>query len=215
MPAIIHEFASRHSFMIALGVIYFCWIYLDSFIGGATYFTKRLGPAGIKTLVTLLIILACLGSKQLGFRQLINRPFDSRRTAEAVIQHNLDTPDTLLVTTDPVRVTSLFLFFKNIRADYGPAPFGAAPQSFSHVAYLSLRKYVPSLEEIKPLVLEIARKNPAKTILVVSMGPKGNADFPTNDPDYNLISIYQTPPSPQYKGYAESYQVYVLQRQGP
>ncbi len=215
IPACLYGFSTRHSFMLVLEMIYFIWIYLDDMVRG-NFKKSPFPPQTIRGLAVVLIITSCLACQWYGLRTAFKYNFDSRRTAMAIIDRQFDRPDTLLVTANPTYTTSLLLFFKNIRVDYGPPPFGPGPQSFADFFLTRMRTHIPTLSEMKPLVMNLAKANPGKTILVVTVNTDGSHES-LNDPDYRLDPVYfSPPPNPekhegeffQIKG--EFYQVYVL-----
>jgi hypothetical protein len=160
-------------------------------------------------LAAILIITICFACQWGGLRTAFQYEFDSRRAAAAILARHLDQPDTLLVTANPTSTTPLLLFFKNIRVDYGPAPFGPPPQSFADFFLTRMRTHIPSLSEMKPLVLNLARANPGKTILIVTVNTDGSHDS-VSDPDYRLDPVYFSPPPKTDDHRGEFYQVYVL-----
>ena len=211
VPTALYACLGRHLFMINLGLIYFCWIYLDSFLRAETQWGLKVGSIGVRLLITVLIGTAVFTSGRGGFAKFEHPPYDSSNAAQAVIRNGLDQPDTLLVTTEPFRTMSLLLVFKHIHGDYAPSQFGASPQSFAGVAYGSyFFEPTPSLEEMKPLILDLAQKNPTKTIVVVSTGTKPAADPPGDDSALHLVCLYQTPAASHFGPSDESYRVYVL-----
>ena len=72
-------------------------------------------------------------------------------------------------------------------------------------------KPVPTLQDLKPEVIDLAQANPTKTIMVVSSDLKTGKT--PNDPDYQLIPIYASPiVHTREDNLSEFYQVYVLKR---
>jgi putative flippase GtrA len=212
IPTLTYGCGSRHSFMLVCEVVYFIWIYLDDIIRAIKPSGDSVKERSSIVFATILIITGCIACQPGGLRTAFHNHSDSYRTAQAIIRENLDRPGTLLVTTDPCRVTAVLLFLKNIRQTYGPPPYGPPPQSFADFYLTRLRKHVPTIEELKPLVLKIARENPASTILVVSADPVQNNNF--NDPDlsFELIPIYQSPLKAFAYNDDELFQVYTLKR---
>jgi hypothetical protein len=209
VPTLLHSCLPRHAFMVVLGIIFFIWIYLDDIVAQS--------PAtGTRTLIqaTLFIILACFLAKPGGFKEVFkhNANWDSTHTAQAIIENHLDDPDSIMVVTEPDFSTPILMQLKHIRTDYGPPPYPAAPMSFADSLYTRMKKHqIPSLEDIKPLVLKLALAHPSETIMVVSGDPK-NIGFDDHDPSYKLIPIYSSPALPVDHFQSELFQVFVLKR---
>lgn len=211
IPIVTYGGTGRHFFMIELGIVYYFWVYLDDFIASGKFAFFRLGPRGVCVLCTLMIVVPVLTLKRNMFSELRYQP-DERNTARAIIGHGLDTPNSIMVATDPFRTMAMFLFLKNIREDYVPPEFGPSPQSYALDAYVRiLLKESLSADDMKPLVLEVSRRNPGKTIVLVIGGAKAVLDPQSGDPNYQLTSIYESPAKPAVAINDEYYRVFVLQ----
>jgi len=210
IPACLYGMGTRHAFMVVVETVYFIWIYLDDILRNSSAKTPP-RESFMTGLAALLIITICIACQWAGLRTAFKYEFDSRRTAQAIIAHHLDQPDTLLVTTDPAFSTPLLLFFKNIRVTYGPPPYGPPPQSFADFFLTRMRTHIPTLEEMKPLVMNLAREHPDKTLMVVSVNP-GNPPPRNDDPSYQLVPVYLSPPPPVDDHKGEFYQVYLLKK---
>jgi hypothetical protein len=103
------------------------------------------------------------------------------------------------------------MLLDHIRADYRPAPFPDEPGSFADFYYYRQRRHVPTLEEMKPAIAELARANPGKNIVAVSAEDPGSP-APPADPDFQLVPIYSSPPASYAHDDYEAYQVYLLAR---
>jgi hypothetical protein len=191
IPIIAYSAYARHLYMLGLGVLYLCWIYYDQILRGDWWLTRKWGPSGAAFAVTLLIIIAGWAPKPY-LRHAYPGLDDSTNAAESIVRNNLDRPDTLIVATDPFSTMSLLPYLTSIKSDYAPPQFGPSPQSYAYDAYVSYVPLTPSVAENKPLVLDVAAKNPGKTILVVGTRPK-STDVPDYGPNYHLELIYRTP----------------------
>ena len=99
IPFMEYRMAARHCFMLEVEVIYFVWIYYDDILrqaNGTTFFRI---PRSIA--VTLLVLTATVACSTTGIRNAFRRDSDSTSAAEAVIQQNLDRPDTLFFRGQP------------------------------------------------------------------------------------------------------------------
>ena len=207
VPTILYGCHERHAFMVVLGVVYFLWIYLDDIILKNPQIETR-----ILVRTTMLIVFVCVAAQPGQIRGTFKANWDSTHTAKAIIKNNLDQTNTLMVATEPDMTTSILMQLHNIRNDYGPSPYPPQPMSFADFFYTRMKRdQIPTLEDIKPLVLKLASANPSKTILVVSSDPE-NMNFNDHDPNYDLVPIYASPSHPEYHWFAEFYQVYVLKR---
>ena len=202
IPAVFYSCGTRHSFMLVAEVFYLVWIYFDDLRIPAG-FVKVSRPAS-QCFATAALVLASMICQPTGLKLALDRDSDSDAAARSIIARGLDRPDTLVVTTNPTSTTPLLLFFHHIRITYGLAPFGPAPQSYANSLSTRLRDHVPSLEEIKPLVLRLARGNPDKPTVVISVGSNDNEL--RSDPHYPLQLFYASPSTPAFT--QEAYRLY-------
>jgi hypothetical protein len=210
IPIIAYSAWARHMYMLELGVVYFCWIYYDNLLKADWWLTRRWGPSGVACVVALLIFLAGWAPKPY-LRHAYPGWDDARNAANSIVRNNFDQPDTLLVTTDPFKTMSLLPYFKSIKSDIAPPQFGPSPQSYAYDAYVRYVSTTQSVAEIKPLVLDVAAKNPGKTILVLGTRPR-SADIPDYGPQYQLQLVYRTPLD--MGALDEGFEVYVLREVG-
>ncbi len=207
VPTLLHTCQPRHAFMVVIGIVYFIWIYLDDIIA-----KNPAREARILMQVSLLIVVASFAAKPGGLRQVLRHNWDSTNTAHAIIENHLDEPSTLMVATEPDFTTPVLMQLKNIRTNMA-ASLSAGPMSFADYFYTQMKKHhIPSLEEIKPMVLNLAAANPSKTIMVVSSDP-ANTGFDDHDSNYVLVPIYSSPVFPSASHFDQEYfQVFVLKR---
>ena len=87
--------------------------------------------------------------------------------------------------------------------------FQSLYHSFADFYYYRQRKHVPTVGDMKPVVLDLQRANPAKNILVVS-ATDYDQPWPPADAAFPLVCLYSSPaPSYAHDDY-EAYQVYLL-----
>jgi hypothetical protein len=208
IPIIAYSAWGRHLYMLGLGVVYFCWIYYDNLLKADWWLTRKWGPFGVAFAVTLLIFFAGWTPKPY-LRHAYPGWDDGRNAAYAVIDNHFDRPDTVLVSTDPFKTMTLLPYFRSIQSDYAPAMFGPSPQSYAYDAYVGCVTLTPSVAELKPLVLDVAQKNPGKTILIIGTRPR-SADIPDYGPGYQLQLVYRTPLN--IGPLDEGYEVYLLRQ---
>ncbi len=214
VPMTCYITTSRHLFVLVAGAVYFLWIYFDD-IFLATEQPQDAQPKSpflnSTAAIAGLVLALCLTCQHEIIKSVFVPDHDGRNAARAIRDHHLDEPGTLAVTTDPNRVTSVLLLLDHIPNEYAPPPWPAEPESFADAYYTRARKHTPTVAELKPLVLDFAKANPSKPILVIGCDPS-DISVAASDPDYPLTLIYKSPPEPSDPNDLESYQVYVLIR---
>ena len=203
---------SRHLYVLTAGAIYFLWIYYDDFeLRLPRLMTFPAASPQLAGLVTGLVILLAWSCKRENLRIGLNSQWDGRNTAQAIIDRQFDTPGTMVVTTDPIKLASVLLHLGHIRDDFRPPPWPEGPGSFEDFFYGRQRKRVPTVRELEPLVREVAAAHPDKTILVIAADPH-DTTASMADPAYALQEIYRSPVDPSLDDEAEWFQVYLLKR---
>lgn len=202
---------TRHLFVLTAGAIYFLWIYYDDLELPWNIVQRPATPLKFAAGVTTLVVLLCWSSQRENLQSTFGDHWDGKAAAQAITDHHLDTPDTILVVTDPTRASSVLIHLDHVRADYRPPPWPASPASFSDNFYYRARKHLPTVKELEPFVSAVAAAHPGKTIVVMSSDPHDETAT-GSDPAYPLKPIYRSPVDPSYHDDPEAYQIYVLDR---
>jgi hypothetical protein len=210
IPAIYYGFGARHSFMLAVEVVYFLWIYFDDILRQLEQKGVSFAAPRLMILSTLLISAVSMACQFEGFRLAFKKDSDSTLAARAIIQRQLDRDDTILITTDPTGISAVLLQLGNVREMYGPPPFPPGPMLFPDFFYRRMAGHVPSLEEMKPRVLELAQANPSRRIVIIACS-RTESSYDNPDPNYQLESVYTSSTGPE-NSRVEVFQVFVLKR---
>jgi hypothetical protein len=207
LPMLSHSVHTRHIFMLAVGIVYFYWIYYDDLLRADFQPRFVVGLQKSTAAWTLLIAIAVIACQPGGLRYATKKDSDSTAAAVGIINHKLDRPDVLLFATDPTKASSLLFYLKNIVSIYSEPPYPSGPMPFPDYFYThALGKNIPTLEEVKPLIVELAHSHPNDTLLLCA--GIGDPGFTSDDQGYRLRLVYRSTDGPAFRKDTELYQIY-------